>query len=388
MNARRGASCSSGGVVKVFISSLISGFEEERRAVESAVTTLKHTAVMAEQFVPQPNSPQVACLQGVRQSDLVLLVLGGRYGTPGASGISPTHEEYREAKGRRPVIAFVQEGVTQEPAQAEFVREVQGWEQGLFRGGFKTPDELKSAVILALHTFEVASAAGPIDAAALLARALGLLPSDRGQRGYWSGVGTLDIAVVGGPLQQLLRPIQIEDSALSRAIHQQALFGEPALFNTEKGVTKDIADDKLRLHQETGASVELDEKGSLLLRLPIERPDRSNRGGFGGSVIIEEHIAALLETALGYTDWALDRIDSTQRLTHVAVVAAINGSGGHLAWRSQQEQDASPNSVTVAGMGREKKPVHVECPRAALKLGRARVVEDLIVPLRRQWKSG
>jgi hypothetical protein len=31
---------------------------------------------MAEDFGAVPSSPQVACLQGVRQSDIVVLVLG------------------------------------------------------------------------------------------------------------------------------------------------------------------------------------------------------------------------------------------------------------------------------------------------------------------------
>ena len=374
--------------MKSFVSSIISGFEKERAAAKSAATTLGHTVVMAEQFGAQPNSPQIACLQAIRQSDVVLLVLGARYGTPGTSGLSPTHEEYREARGRKPVLAFVQDGAAYEPAQADFVREVQGWEGGLFRGGFATPDDLQAKVTRALHDFELASAAGPIDAAALSARALQMLPSDRGDHGYWSGVGMLDIAVVGGPLQQLLRPSEIEDPALGKALHQQALFGEPPLFNTVKGAKSGIEQDKLRVQQESGASVELDERGSLLLRLPIERPDRRGiAGGFGGSVIIEEHVAQLLEAALSYSDWLLDRIDSTQRITHVAVAVAVNGAA-QLAWRTQREQDASPNSVTVGGMGRERKPAQVDRTRAALKLNRARVVEDLVVPLRRPWKNG
>jgi hypothetical protein len=59
-----------------------------------------------------------------RDSALVVLIMGGGYGDiQPASGLSATHEEYGEAKGQRPVLAFVQDGVVREPAQAEFVRE-------------------------------------------------------------------------------------------------------------------------------------------------------------------------------------------------------------------------------------------------------------------------
>jgi hypothetical protein len=132
--------------MKVFISSLISGFEPFRAACRSAIATLRHEPLMAEEFGARPQSPQAACLQGLREADIVVLMLGERYGAAQAgSRLSATHEEYREAQGRKPVIAFVQEGIAPEPEQAAFIKEVQAWEGGLFRGGFKTPDDLATA---------------------------------------------------------------------------------------------------------------------------------------------------------------------------------------------------------------------------------------------------
>jgi hypothetical protein len=81
--------------MKSFISSLISGFEPFREAVRFAITNLRHEAVMAEEFGAQPNSPQIACLKGVRSADLVILILGENQGSiQGTSGVSPTHEGF------------------------------------------------------------------------------------------------------------------------------------------------------------------------------------------------------------------------------------------------------------------------------------------------------
>ena len=66
----------------------------------------------------------------------------------------------------------------------------------------------------------------------------------------------------------------------------------------------------------------------------------------------------------------MDKVDPTQRLTHVAVAAKISDAD-YLGWRTEREKDANPNSIT---------------PRAALRLDAARIVEDLIVSLRRQWR--
>jgi hypothetical protein len=125
----------------------MSGFEPFRAAARSAIETLRHEPVVAENFGARPASPQIACLQSVRDADMVVLILGERYGVvQGTSGLSPTHEEFREARDRKPVLVFVREGVEREPRQEAFVAEVQAWQSGYFRGGFKTPDQLRDAV--------------------------------------------------------------------------------------------------------------------------------------------------------------------------------------------------------------------------------------------------
>jgi hypothetical protein len=370
--------------MKVFISSLIAGMQNVRRAARDAVTTLRHEAVMAEDFGAQPASPQVACLTGLRQSDLVVLVLGERYGAEQPSGLSATHEEYREAQGSKPVLAFVQEGVTFEPRQAAFVEEVQGWSGGLFRGGFTVPADLQVAITRALHDYELAKAVGPVDEAALVQRAVDLLPAQ--ERGHYSAP-MLSLAIAGGPTQKILRPVQLEDEALWDRLHQSALFGRTRVFDQAKGATKEIQGAALVISQDRdGAWVRLDEQGAIVVRSPIERSG-GGRGDLGGlPVVIEEAVQRNLATALAYASGVLEQIDPSQRLTHVAVGAQITG-GEHSTWRTQREHDASPNSMSM-GMGEKvRAPVHVSRMRAALRLDAEHLVEDLLVPLRRQWKS-
>lgn len=140
--------------MNILISSLISGFEPFREAARSAATTLRHQVVMAENFGAQPNSPQVACLQGVRSADLVILIVGEHYGAVlGTSGVSPTHEEFLEAREAKPVLVFVQEGVTRDAQQVKFLSDVQGWQKGYFRSGFKTAEQLKDLVTGAIHDY-------------------------------------------------------------------------------------------------------------------------------------------------------------------------------------------------------------------------------------------
>ena len=92
--------------MRVFISSVITGYEHFRDAVAAAVVSLGHEVIRAEDFGASPDTPQQACLGGVRDADVVVLLVGARYGAVQPSGRSATDEEYREARESKEVLVF------------------------------------------------------------------------------------------------------------------------------------------------------------------------------------------------------------------------------------------------------------------------------------------
>jgi hypothetical protein len=370
--------------MKVFVSSLISGYETLRQAARDAITSLGHEPVMAENFRAQANSPQVACLQGLRSADLVVLILVDRYGQPqSGSGVSPTHEEYLEARGRQPILLFVHEGVSYEAKQQELLREAQGWQGGLFREGFTTPEQLRALITRSIHSYELSHAAGPVDGASVAREAEAMLSTQDRDR---QGGQALRFALACGPASQILRPAEIEAESLADAIQQRAMFGSPRIFAKDEAAETSIEGDALVIAQAGGARIKLDERGGIELRLPLERGSRRDRG-FGSLMgIIEESVVRELANAIGFAAWLLDHIDATQRATHVGIAAVLDAPD-HLGWRTQAEQDASPNSGTMRMHSGPDKPASLDRPRAALKFDAARLAEDLMVPLRRQRKQ-
>lgn len=368
--------------MKVFISSVISGFEKYREAAASAVETLGHTTIRAEHFGASPSSPRVACLQAVRSADVVMLVMGPRYGEVQSKGLSATHEEYREARDSKDVLVMIRIGVEFEPDQQRFLEEVQNWESGHYTKSFGSPAELNSAATRALHDLELSKARGSVDVDEILDRAIDFLAED--QNGF-SSKPKLAISLASGPYQKVLRPSRLESQELTADLLKIALFGEEPIFTTEAGTQTAVEDDVLILEQ-AGRTICLAEDGTLDLTAEL--------GTRSGSLpaIIEEDVSAEIGRFVLFADAALSRIDDSYRLSHSVVAAALLDVG-HQAWRTREEQALNPNSISMPTIGfgrRAVEPVHLdppEKPRSALSPSRREIAEDLMVMLRRQVRN-
>jgi hypothetical protein len=363
-------------MMKIFISSLIGGYGHFREAVRSATETLGHQVVTAEDFAAVAGTPQQACLAGVREADVVVLLLGESYGAVQPSGLSATHEEYREARECRPVLVFVEQATSRDPNQLEFVDEVQAWATGHFRASYKDPAGLSREVIRALHEHELAQSVGPVEEQELLDRASALLP----QRHGIGGTAQLVLVVAGGPLQAVLRPAELEDPALVRDVQREALFGSHPVLNSAEGTSIRVQVDKLLFEQQS-ASVLLDQVGSIR----VSQAARSGDDRFLSAIpaLIEEEVTEALSRGLRFAGWLLDRVDPLRRITDVVPVAALAGAG-YMAWRTRTEHAASPQSGQI---GQERDAVVNLRParrrRQALTHDADRIAEDFVALLRR-----
>lgn len=364
--------------MRVFISSVIRGFEAERAAAVDAIASLGHTPRRAEDFSAAPESSQIVCRAGVRESDATALLLGERYGDVQASGKSATHEEYEEAKDTdRQVLAFVQTGVTPEPAQGAFIDEVRDWVGGEFHGRFATPDELRTVLVRALHELDMRVALGPAEPAEIRARLEAAIPPNHGF-GYASP--RLLVAVGGGPHQSVLRPHELEGDELVRWLQREAMFGPTPVLVSAAATNPERRGNLLRLVQ-AEAEAWLTEEGTV----GVMQPAQTSSGGVGLSAIVDEDVEQRLAAGLAYIADVLDHVDPLRRLSDVTWVAGLF-RGGHGAWRSRAEHQANPHQMSMNIQGRDRILVPVEprrMPRPALRARRVELAADLTVLLRR-----
>ena len=99
----------------VFVSSTMDDeMTADRDAVRAWLTRWGAEAVMWEGITPRDQRAEGAYLDGVDRSDLLILVLGSRYGVADSSGYSPTHKEVNRARDRQiPRLLFTKGGVAE-----------------------------------------------------------------------------------------------------------------------------------------------------------------------------------------------------------------------------------------------------------------------------------
>lgn len=368
-------------IMKMFISSLIRSMEPFRDAAAGAILNLGHSPIRADDFGASTQSPQQACLAEVRESDVMILILGAEYGHTQVSGLSATHEEYREARLSKPVLVFVQDGMEPEAQQADFIREVRAWEAGHFTAGFQDAADLRDKVMRAIYEYALASESLPLDEAQLVDRARSLIPSPS------SSGSNLAVAVAYGPTRSVLRPAELDDETLRSFLMAEALIGAGSVLSPSYGTEASIKGDAIQLTQERGPGfISLHEIGDLLVVQPAVE-DTSWRTGI--AAVIEEDVAERITNALRFSGRVLNEIDSSERLSHVAVAVALSGVG-YMPWRTRNEQERSPNSASVGFRTGEPSPVLLSPPvrkRSALLQQSEELARDFTVRLRREMSQ-
>lgn len=139
--------------MKVFISSVRRGLEEERDALRGLIAAIGHTPLAFEDFTTQPVPSRQACLDGVAAADAYLLLIGPYYGHRfDDTGQSPTHDEWVAAQGAGiPRLVFLKEGIEMDDDQKEFYRSVSNYASGVFYDSFTSTAELLTNVARAVR---------------------------------------------------------------------------------------------------------------------------------------------------------------------------------------------------------------------------------------------
>lgn len=137
---------------RVFVSSVVDGFEEYREAARRGVEAAGGEPVLVnEDFPAQPDSPRNACLDAVDSCDIYLAIIGDRGGWTAPSGRLVVEEEYDRARAHNLRSLVFLKDVDRDGDAEQLVHKMSDYITGRFRIQFDTPEELEAEVQRALE---------------------------------------------------------------------------------------------------------------------------------------------------------------------------------------------------------------------------------------------
>lgn len=143
--------------MRVFISSVRRGLQAERDYLPDLIRAVGHEASRFEDFGARNATSRAACLDGVSQAEVYVLLLGPYYGDEMEdSGVSATEEEFNVARQRGiPILVFKKSGVDHDEAQQAFIDRLGDYQSGRFWASFADEKTLGVQVAKALTGLSV-----------------------------------------------------------------------------------------------------------------------------------------------------------------------------------------------------------------------------------------
>lgn len=134
--------------LKIFVSSTIFDMPNERKAAFEALRNIGAIPIMSEYTMEAVSADSVtACLNKVRESDMYVLIVGGRYGWQPYGQESITELEYNTAlENKLPIIVF-NTTYHKEDAQERFFKKVESkYFRKTVQDAFELKDEIEKSV--------------------------------------------------------------------------------------------------------------------------------------------------------------------------------------------------------------------------------------------------
>jgi hypothetical protein len=331
---------------RVFVSSVVDGFEEFRQAAREGITAAGGDPVLVnEDFPSMITSSRNACLDAVESCDYIVSIVGQRGGWTTPSGRLVVEEEYDRARSKKiPVLAFLQ-NVERDPDAKRFARELSDYATGAFRRTFTTPADLRAEVESALRPVigDSGKRRGPKMAQ----------PSRDFFSNPYRAAQTTMLRFVLAPerSEEVFDPVLLESEKFKSAIYRIAHSDSVGLLSYESPKTAKIEGNALVVEQTSSGGrhgdrqlvrLEITEFGELVIDANVT--DRVRRGsGFdmlGSMVVAMEDIEAVLAFDFQFAAALYAEYDPFLRYQRFTYDAALSGLDYRTIERSPKERSS------------------------------------------------
>lgn len=370
---------------RVFISSVMDGFEDFRDAATEAVEAAGAIAVRVEALTSDSRSPRNACFDLVESADIYMVIVGARGGWTAPSGKCVTEEEYDHARSLgRPVLAFLQD-TSRDRDATRLAAAVSHYVSGHFRTTFTDRADLRRKAQQAISEL-LPTLARPmtnpntVNDAALAAEPL-------------LDETTLRVVVAPEREIELVDVLDLESDSLKDGLFAVGHDPSVRIFAYEKAKATRYTRTAVILEQTTergvpGDLVRLSLSTTGLLALDISVTGSGRRVDphlIHQLAIVEENVRSALLKGFRMINAVLGVIDEHERCDRLLLNACVVGVG-HRTWF----RDSTPKSGMPMRMSDPRKECVTEAPR---RIGRSELkspeelVDRYVALLRRQLEE-
>lgn len=315
---------------RVFVSSVIEGFERYRDAVKNGITCAGGEPVLVEDYGSLSISPRSACLDGVASCDILIVIVGSRGGWTTPAGKLVVEEEYEEALRRKlRVLAFIEDIQRDEEAQ-RFVDKVSNYIDGLFRMTFRGSSELQGAVLRVLEPVIIHHKKERVETAMI---------QDRLASPYLvQNETSLRFVLAPERVDELVDPVLLDSREFRDEVFRIAHSLEVGLFSYERPKESEVGVDEIvilqsddrgrhegidevRLELTTGGTIMIDSNVTGHVVRGAREDLMSNM------VVIEDDILARLKKCFAFARAFFEARDPFKRYDRMLYGAALSGLG-------------------------------------------------------------
>lgn len=340
---------------RVFVSSVVEGFQEYREAARAGIEAAGGEPVLVnEDFPSLATSSRNACLDAVESSDIYIAVIGSRGGWTAPSGRLVVEEEYEQARAKGlTILVFVQE-TTRDDDGEQLVRKLSDYVDGRFRVQFRTPDDLRAAVEQALRrpTEHYRRPAVSPDHV--------LEPLQRPHR-LQSGAA-LHFVLVPERAEEVVDPVMLDGADFRHDLYETALHRDVRLLSHEAPKRYEVLRDSAVIRQgedqgrrggEPETRIEVEVNGRLRIDTAVTGRQRGGSPfGFEGMTLVRVDLEDALRATFAFCAAFYERLDPYRRYERFLYSVALSGLR-HKQW----VEEARPTNTMSFGMREPADPL-------------------------------
>jgi hypothetical protein len=364
----------AGSLPRVFVSSVIEGFQLYREAARTAIQEAGGEPVLVnEDFPSRSSSSRNACLDAVDSSDIFVLLVGARGGWVTPSGRLVVEEELEQARWQKlPILVFLQNGKRDEQAE-RLAQKVSDYVEGYYRILFEDPAALRREMVRALIPL-LEQRQKPIMNPDQLNEAV-IRPVQIAQQ------STLRFVLAPERQEEVIEAPRLLSDDLAHQLLEIGHRKQISLFQYRNSKKIGSEGDCLLIEQAAGSDwrkgiegvrVSLSEFGVFVIDANVTgRRPRGNATDLGSVMVIAiEDLEAVLRTNFQFIAAVYDEIDPYKRQQRFLWNVALHNIGFRTLTRNPQPQ----GSYTMHTGG--------NAPAVAFREPRLATREDLTQPVR------